>query len=527
MMVFRSSFKNHASLVLIVSTLFRCSSVPPPPPPRITQPVEVKPETIPLEPPLPPEALKINSVKYNLNEMIIEWEITQDPDFESYRLFQSKGTKDDPDTIFVSSDAKQTQFVLNIFDPKIENWFWINAKHNTGLNTNGPKKCNPLETQRPTASTLKTFEGKYDLQIHWTSNYDNDFKIYRIFRSRSSDMKDEEVVIDIFSRLDTNHVLALDDVFFYQVETIDHWGLASRSNVIKGDYNVKIFGENFSMVNTKKIDLVKKKLFGPIPKDIGKLFNLEVLLLQNNFLTGNIPKEIWDLKKIRIINFSKNQFIGKIPLGIHKLECIEEIWLANNNFEGEIPHQIFTLKNLTHLNLSGNNISGNISEAVANLENLLYLNFFDNNLSGSIPGEIGELENLEFLSLGRNQLTGNIPQELAGAINLESIALFENQLVGSIPKGLMELENLVYLGLFDNQLVGSVSNKIFDKSNLSYLRLNKNNLEKVNYDSLCESGYDWSNSIYFDLSENDFKEKIPECFSGPVFFEIHSSFNKR
>ena len=70
-------------------------------------------------------------------------------------------------------------------------------------------------------------------------------------------MKDEEVVIDNLNRLDTNHVLALDDVFFYQVETIDHWGLASRSNVIKGDYNVKIFGNTFSMVNTKKIDLVK------------------------------------------------------------------------------------------------------------------------------------------------------------------------------------------------------------------------------------------------------------------------------
>ena len=91
----------------------------------------------------------------------------------------------------------------------------------------------------------------------------------------------------------------------------------------------------------------------------------------------------------------------------------------------------------------------------------------------------------------------------------------------------MELENLVYLGLFDNQLVGRVSNKIFDNSNLSYLRLNKNNLEKVNYDSLCESGYDWSNSIYFDLSENDFKEKIPECFSGPVFLKFIHPINKR
>ena len=141
MLVFKSSFKNHAFLVLIVSTLFRCSSAPqPPPPPRIPEPVEIKSETIPLKPPpLPPEALKINSVKYNLNEMIIEWEITQDPDFESYRLLQSKATKDDPDTIFVSFDPKQTQFVLNIFDPKIENWFWINEKNNTGLNTNRPK----------------------------------------------------------------------------------------------------------------------------------------------------------------------------------------------------------------------------------------------------------------------------------------------------------------------------------------------------------------------------------------------------
>ena len=87
--------------------------------------------------------------------------------------------------------------------------------------------------------------------------------------------------------------------------------------------------------------------------------------------------------------------------------------------------------------------------------------------------------------------------------------------------------HLKYLGLFDNQLMGRVSNQIFDKSELSYLRLNNNKLEKVNYDSLCKSGYDWDNSIYFDLSDNDFKEKLPACFSETVFYEIYSSFKDK
>ena len=43
------------------------------------------------------------------------------------------------DTVFVTSDIEKTQFVLNIFDPKIENWFWINVKNSTGLNSSGPK----------------------------------------------------------------------------------------------------------------------------------------------------------------------------------------------------------------------------------------------------------------------------------------------------------------------------------------------------------------------------------------------------
>ena len=527
MVVFKSNnFIKHFFLWYpMVLFLWRCASAPPPPPPP--EPVVKKLELIPIIPPSPPRGLKVQSVTYDRYKMVIEWEKSVDVDFDSYRLLKTIGDGNDSDTILVTSDINQTSFVLEKFDPTKENWFWVDVMNTTGLHTIGVRKSNTLEVEAPKSSSLQTMEVKYDLKIQWTTNKDEDFEKYTIYRSSIADMKDKEKVKDVLLREDTIQVLSLDSVYFYQVVTQDYWGLKSYSNVIKGDYQVKIWGEEYSIVQTKKIDLTTKKLFGIIPSEFGKLLNLETLLLQNNFLTGDLPEELWDLKKLRVLNISKNQFSGKIPVDIHKANAIQEIWFANNDFDGSLPHQIFTLKNLTHINLSSNKLSGNISEAVSNLENLQYLNLFDNNFVGSIPSEIGELKNLEFLSLGKNSLTGSIPPEIAGAEQLESIALFENQLTGLIPIEVVTMKNLVYLGLFDNHLRGNISHQIFENSNFSYLRLNDNILEQVNYDSLCQSGYNWGNSIYFDVSNNDFKDKLPTCFSEKVFYEIYSSIKDK
>lgn len=509
----------------MVLFLWSCASPPPPPPPP--KPVVKNPEPPPAIPPSPPRGLKVQSVTYDRDKMVIEWEKSSDADFDSYRLLQAMGSGKDSDTIFVTNDINQTNFVLEKFDPTKKNWFWVDVMNITGLHTIGVRKSNTVEVKAPKSSSLQTMEGRHDLKIQWTTNKDEDFEKYTIYRSSIVDMKDKEKVKDVLLREDTIQVLSLDSVYFYQVVTQDYWGLKSYSNVIKGDYQVKIWEEEYSIVQTKKIDLTTKKLFGRIPPEFGKLLNLEILLLQNNFLTGHLPEELWDLKKLRVLNISKNQFSGKIPVDIHKANAIQEIWFANNDFDGSLPHQIFTLENLTHINLSSNKLSGNISESVSNLENLEYLNLFDNNFVGSIPSEIGELKNLEFLSLGKNKLTGSIPSEIAGAEQLESIALFENQLTGSIPIEVVTMKNLVYLGLFDNQLRGNISNQIFENSNFSYLRLNDNILEQVNYDSLCQSGYNWANSIYFDVSDNDFKDKLPTCFSEKVFYEIYSSIKDK
>ena len=63
------------------------------------------------------------------------------------------------------------------------------------------------------------------------------------------------------------------------------------------------------------------QLLGEIPKEIGKLINLQMLYLFNNQLTGEIPKEIGKLINLRELNLSNNLFLGEIPKEVQELTC--------------------------------------------------------------------------------------------------------------------------------------------------------------------------------------------------------------
>ena len=101
-------------------------------------------------------------------------------------------------------------------------------------------------------------------------------------------------------------------------------------------------------------------------------------------------------------------------------------------------------------------------------------------------------------------MKGPIPKELGNASSLISIGLFENELTGSIPKEITTLSNLKYLGLFDNKLEGDVPEPLMSQLDLLYLRLNDNNFDEIDHDSMCGSGYDWANFIYYDEEKDDY-----------------------
>jgi len=151
---------------------------------------------------------------------------------------------------------------------------------------------------------------------------------------------------------------------------------------------IEINNESDSKFKVTKINLYNLELTGEIPKEIGKLTNLQHLILDNNQLTGEIPKEIVKLVNLRYLSLINNQLTGKIPKEIGKLINLQQLYLYNNQLTGEIPKEIGKLINLR----------------------TLWLN--NNQLTGEIPKEIGKLINLQSLNLGNNQLIGEIPKEI-------------------------------------------------------------------------------------------------------------------
>ena len=121
---------------------------------------------------------------------------------------------------------------------------------------------------------------------------------------------------------------------------------------------------------------------------------------------------------------------------------------------------------------------------------------------------------------------GDIPPEIGNAKRLRSIALFENDLSGAIPVSLTEIPGLQYLGLFDNNFQGNISNNLMNALDLSYLRLNKNRFNTINQDSMCTSGYDWRNFIFYDVSDNRFDDRSA-CLQTDEMLEIQSSVLKK
>jgi len=69
--------------------------------------------------------------------------------------------------------------------------------------------------------------------------------------------------------------------------------------------NLRIYTESETLNNNQ--------LTGEIPKEIGKLMNLQWLYLNENQLTGEIPKDIGKLINLQLLRLSNNQLTGVIP----------------------------------------------------------------------------------------------------------------------------------------------------------------------------------------------------------------------
>ena len=150
------------------------------------------------------------------------------------------------------------------------------------------------------------------------------------------------------------------------------------------------------------------------------------------------------------------------------------------------------MTHLTHLGLGWNQLTGSVPPEIGDLINPERLHLGDNQLTGSIPPEIGDLTSLNLLHMGNNQLTGSIPSEIGGLTNLTFLHLGNNQLTGSIPPEIGNMTSLYGMNLGNNQLTGEIP------------------------ESICDLNIGFSNSLYFNISNNQLCPSYPSCVEDHV-----------
>ena len=123
--------------------------------------------------------------------------------------------------------------------------------------------------------------------------------------------------------------------------------------------------------------------------------------------------------RVSQLHLMRDKLSGEIPPELGDLSKLETLWLHSTGLSGEIPPELGNLGNLELLNLEYTALRGEIPPELSNLANLEYLDLGNNKLNGEIPPELSNLSKLEWLDLYNNELSGEIPPELSNLSKLE------------------------------------------------------------------------------------------------------------
>ncbi|KAK2373558.1 putative LRR receptor serine/threonine-protein kinase [Trifolium repens] len=156
------------------------------------------------------------------------------------------------------------------------------------------------------------------------------------------------------------------------------------------------------------LDIGHNMLEGNIPSSIGNCKKLQYLELSRNNFRGTIPLEILSLSLLSL-TLSKNSLSGSLPREVGKLININQLDVSENHLSGDIPRTIGECLALENLLLQGNAFNGTIPTSLGSLKGLRYFDLSRNRLSGPIPNVMQNITVLEHLNVSFNMLEGEVP----------------------------------------------------------------------------------------------------------------------
>ncbi|XP_020575502.1 serine/threonine-protein kinase BRI1-like 2 isoform X2 [Phalaenopsis equestris] len=300
-------------------------------------------------------------------------------------------------------------------------------------------------------------------------------------------------------------------------------------------------------------DFSSNKLTGPLPQNIcpgassleelrapdnlitelGRLHNLEQLMLWFNGLSGIIPAELGQCPRLKNLILNNNFISSDIPLQLFNCSDLEWISLTSNRITGRIPSEVGRLSRLAVLQLANNSLSGKIPPDLGNCTSLVWLDLNSNRLSGGIPPRLGRQLGARALSgiLSGNTLAfvrnvGNLCKGVGGLLEFAGIRPerllqvptlkscdFTRLYSGAALSDWTHYQTLEYLDLSYNELQGRIPDEFGDMLVLQVLELAHNNLSGEIPASLGRL----RNLGVFDASHNKLQGEIPDSFSNLSF----------
>ncbi|CAH9137938.1 unnamed protein product [Cuscuta epithymum] len=204
---------------------------------------------------------------------------------------------------------------------------------------------------------------------------------------------------------------------------------------------------------------------GTVPKELGKLVNLERFIISANNLSGELPMELNTLTKLTEIRLSRNNFRGKLP-SFETWKNLQSLEIEAGGFEGPIPSSISVLTNLTELRISDLNGGVSVFPWLKNMTTMQKLMLRSCNLSRKIPDFVGSMTPLRSLDLSFNNLEGEIPS-LDGLSNMEMMLLTNNSFTGPVPEWMKSRDPRTQIDIsYNNFAESSVPSTCRDSFNL-------------------------------------------------------------
>jgi len=230
-------------------------------------------------------------------------------------------------------------------------------------------------------------------------------------------------------------------------------------------------------------------------KEIGLLYNLEILILNQNFLK-DVPEEMGELRELLTLHLCSNQ-LEVLDEWIGKLTQLQILDVGHNCLK-KISPEIKGLRKIQGISLTGNALDS-LPKEIGFLSTLLALVIQDNQLT-KLPATLGILWNLEILLLNNNQIS-----ELPHLGNLKKLTQLDvdGNKLEELPRWLPALESLETLEMAYNRLtVLPPAPFMQELTKLKEADFSHNQLRKKPEEEIAGMG-----SCKFDFSGNPFPKE--------------------